>query len=279
MLLVDHAEARISSTPAQELPVPRNLMTDCGWLEVASFGPESGRSLVLMSHGMGSWSSLGPIGQRLAELDPGLRVIAWSRPGSGNSPAGNEPPAGDPLRHEAEVVVPALLGALGITSADFLGHADGATVAMIFASLFPSRVRKVISIAPYAFSDASFSCNGNLLPARERDSGLSDRLDANHADPEATYARWRRRRLEACARQWSALDLVSDMVAPLLLIQGTRDEFVAPDQASAIADAVSGPVNWVLLREQGHFLHHDVPEQVVRLVSSHLSARSGSFHG
>ncbi|HTM76341.1 MAG TPA: alpha/beta hydrolase [Devosia sp.] len=253
-----------------DVPTSRMIETAVGWLEVATLGPDSGRPLILVDHAMGDWASLFHIGQELAERQPSRRIIAWSRPGCGNSPAMAEAAGIDPLVQEARVVLPALMSALGIATADFLCHSDGATMAMMFAALFPDRVGRVVAIAPYGFADSQFADNTHALPAEEYASGLTMRLGAQHADAKATYRRWRERRLSNITSGWSALDVLAGMTAPLLLIQGTMDEFNSPEQISAVAEAVSGPVNWVLLRNQGHFLQHDVPEQIVCLASGHL---------
>jgi pimeloyl-ACP methyl ester carboxylesterase len=254
-------------------PALQVLDTTCGPLEVATWGPDTGPALILIHHGMGSWLSLQHIGSQLAAQAPGRRIISWSRPGCGDSPFMTNIESTDPLVYEAGTVLPALMATLRITTADFLGHSDGATVAMIFASLFPEGVGRIVAIAPYAIADKQFIADTGALPVRERDSGLSLRLGAHHADPEATYLRWRQRRMQDIGRQWSALSLLSMLTAPLLLIQGTDDEYANPVQMRAIADAVSGPVDWVMIRNQGHFLLEDVPEQVTCLTGGHLAGR------
>lgn len=262
-------DRRQSVVPPPCVVAGRMIDTSAGLLEVATLGPQTGSPLILMSHGMGSWSSLQEIGERLIEQHPTRRIVAWSRPGCGNSPASADE-GYDTLIHEARTVLPALMSALGIHRADFLGHSDGATIAMIFAALYPERVGRVIAIAPYAFSDSQTLAGVRALPGRECDSGLAQRLTAQHADAEAAYDRWRQRCLSNGVDGWSALDVLPGMTAPLLLVQGMEDEFASAEQISEIADSVSGPVDWVLLRGQGHFPQHDIPEQIVGLVTLHL---------
>jgi pimeloyl-ACP methyl ester carboxylesterase len=247
--------------------------TAAGWIEIATLGPEDGRPLIMIDHAMASWTSFHHIGRELVELDPACQVVTWSRPGCGKTPPAAGASDSDALLHEARVILPALMRALGIGVADFLGHSEGATVALMFASLFPDSARRVISLAPCGFADRRFVEDTQAMPAADPESGIAARLSSLHADPAATYHRWRQRRMSAAGSSWSALDLLKDMTAPLLLIQGTADEFNSPEQMTAIADAVSGPVDWVMLRNQGHFLHHDVPHQIASLVTGHLQDR------
>lgn len=271
--MLDFNGEQTGSMPGERssAPTSRMIETAAGLLEVASFGRENGAPLVLVSHGMGNWESLLEIGQHVLANDPGRRIVAWSRPGRGRSPvtAGNIENI-DPLIHEAGIVVPALLAALGIATADFLGHSDGATVALIFAALFPERAGRIVAIAPYAFADTHFEVATAELPATERESGLSDRLGAHHDNPQTLYLAWTDHRRMHAMQQWSALDLFEGVAAPLLLIQGMEDEFASPVQLSAISGVVSGPVKWVMLHGEGHFPQHDNPEQIFRLVEAHI---------
>ena len=270
--MLDFNGGQTGSMPGERSAVSNSQMieTAAGLLEVASFGRENGRPLVLVSHGMGNWESLLEIGQHVLANDPGRRIIAWSRPGRGRSPAAGNIDNMDPLIHEAGIVLPALLTTLGISTADFVGHSDGATVALIFAALFPERAGRIAAIAPYAFADAHFEAATAELPATERESGLSDRLGAHHDTPQALYLAWTDHRRSHAMQHWSALDLLAGVAAPLLLIQGMEDAFSSPVQLSAIADVVSGPVKWVMLHGEGHFPQHDNPEQIFQLVEAHI---------
>lgn len=251
------------------------VQTSAGDIEVAAYGPTSGDAIVLVSHGVGSWSSLHQIALRLARTDPNMRIIAWSRPGCGLSPCYREPDLSEPLLCEATVVLPALLDALHIAAASFLAHADGATVALIFAGLFPERTIGVAALAPYGFADAQILAAVMALPSSERESELSEQLNAYHPEPEAVYERWRRRRISECSRGWSAIGHFTRISAPLLIVQGIEDAFISLGQMTAIAAGVTGPVDWVMLKNTGHFLAREASEQLVAVVLRHLMNASG----
>jgi hypothetical protein len=91
-------------------------------------------------------------------------------------------------------------------------------------------------------------------------------LKGGGADPEALFCTWRERRLDECERGWSAINLFAGITAPVLLVQGARDEFVCADHISSIASRLRGEVCWVTLRNAGHLLHHENPEQVTALI-------------
>ena len=252
-------------------PRRRTVQTIAGMLDITLYGPDDGEAIVLTSHGMGSRESFDEVARHLAATLPDRRIVSWSRPGCGDSPDhGDLWRAADPLVHEATVVLPALMAVLGIRRADLVGHADGATVSLVFAARFPERTGQVVAIAPRAFMDAQFRAMTESLPPGERESGLSERLAARHAQAQSTYDNWLSRCRTQLRQGWSALREIYGMAAPLLLVQGLDDEFASADQLTAVAEAVAGPVDWVLFRNQGHFPQHDDPERVFRVIDGFL---------
>jgi pimeloyl-ACP methyl ester carboxylesterase len=60
----------------------------------------------------------------------------------------------DVLEQEAEIVLPALLKALGIDRPVLIGHSDGGTIALLCAAAFAERVSAVITLAAHVFLDS-----------------------------------------------------------------------------------------------------------------------------
>lgn len=245
------------------------VKTCVGPVEVVIVGEGKKSALVFISHGLGDCSSLRQIALQLVAASPELSVVTWSRPGCGLSPC-SDPSLSDPLFYEASVVLPALMNALGIPAAHFLAHADGASVALMFAGLFPKRTLGIVALAPYGFADAHLRAAVEAMPIDEIDSEVSEQLVGRHPDPVLVFQRWRRQRISEIDRRWSGLSHFSSVSAPLTIVQGARDEFSSLDQTATIAGSVAGQVNWVTLRNTGHSLHYEVPEQVTALVLSHL---------
>lgn len=247
---------------------PKLVQTRAGDLEVAEFGNPNSPALILLPHGLGDWSSLGHVALDLAVLKPDLRVVSLSRLGCGKAPCVREG-VSDPLLFEASNNIPALMDQLGIEAAHFVGHADGATVALIFAGLFPDRALSVVGLSAYAFADQYL--RATLEP-------MSSLADGPHslsnfpsvADSNTRFLRWREDRLWECETNWNAMKFFRGGSIPVTLVQGARDEFISINQAAAITACVQGDVFWITLQNAGHFVHLDNPQQIVMLIQRQL---------
>ncbi|KQT04556.1 hypothetical protein ASG42_23170 [Rhizobium sp. Leaf391] len=264
---------------------PILISTDAGEIEVTIFGNRSGPALILLPHGLADWSSFESIAVDLAAKNPGLRVVALSRPGCGRTPA-IDASVIDPQFYEASFVVPALMDKLEIPHASFVGHMDGASIALMLGGLFPKRVRGIAAFAAYGFADDYLRTALNAIQFRGDGPEWLSNLQGGGAEPDAHFRRWRENRLAECERGWSAIEFFDGITAPVLFIQGSRDEFVSVDQVASIATRLRGKVCWVTLRNAGHLLHHECPQQVTALLQGQLEQcsregpvlQSQSFH-
>lgn len=247
---------------------PEVVETRVGRVEVGLFGNPLGPALILLPHGLGDCSALSEIACELAVLKPHLRYVSVSRPGSGATPPMKEG-VSDPLSFEARSILPALMDALDIHAAHLVAHADGASVALTFASLFPDRTLSVVGLAAYGFADDYL--REILEPMRSRADGPHSLSNLSSAcDPEKRFLRWREDRLRECEKGWNATTLLGNVTAPITLIQGARDEFLSLDQSAAISARVNSDVCWITLQNAGHFVHLDNPQQIIMLVRRQL---------
>lgn len=238
----------------------KSIHTAAGTVEFAMLGNGSGRNVIMLSHGVHDWSVFTGIAMDLVRADPALRVVVYARPGCGGSTPIAET-IRDPLLYEASAVLPALMDALDINSASLVGHADGASVALIFAGLFPDRVLSVAGLASYGFADDYFRAS---LESGPRDECIG---------VEPAFQRWKQDRLSECLAGWNATAFFGLITAPVLLIHGLQDEFISMEQIAVIAKRIPGQVDWVALRNCGHWFHRDNPEQIVLLLQGQLLRR------
>lgn len=273
-----------NSARMTRLPAPRRhiVATDQGPLDVADIGRQDARAILLITHGLGSLESFEEIAEGLEGRFPGRRIIAFSRPGRGKSPPSPTTDPTDPLSREAMHVLPALLRALGITSADLIAHGDGVAIAMLFACTHPWMVDRLVAISPQVHADHQFTAITQELLADGRYREHIARLQAEHADPDAATGCWTALRQALIADPDRVLRQLDALEAPLLLIQGLKDDQGAPHQMSTLSERVPGAMNWVILRNDGHFPQHDSTEMVLDLICGHLeqplAATGGKLH-
>lgn len=263
------------------LPRVGLVATEVGEIDVYETGSAGGDAIVLVTHGLASLESFEEIADGLALRFPARRIVTYSRPGRGRSPALAGARPEDDLETEAAIVLPALLRALRIERADVIGHSDGAAVAALAACLNPGIVARLVAIAPQVFADAQFVRTTTNLPGAEWQSGMIGRLGALHRDPDGAYRLWRQAREALCANPTAVLERLDGLTTPIFFVQGLRDEFGSGTQVSLVAARATGPVKWVLLQRDGHFLHLDNPGQMLGLIESHFAIpflqQSGSW--
>jgi pimeloyl-ACP methyl ester carboxylesterase len=205
-------------------------------LEIRRFGPPDVLPrIVLLHQGLGSVAAWKTFPSVLADqlCEP---VLAYSRPGHGESSVTGRGRDANFMHHEATVVLPALLEALRIEKPLLIGHSEGASIALIYASAasalvqqplnLPSRpVLGVAAIAPHLFVERSTVEEIRRLKMSLVDNGLLRRLARYHKDAKIPFKNWSDIWTEEEFRHWSIESEVATVSAPLLAIQGVDDQF------------------------------------------------------
>lgn len=246
------------------------LTTDAGIVDVIDSGKRAAQAVILITHGLGSLESFQDIAEALEARFPGRRIIAYSRPGRGSSP---EPEGISPdarLSHEAFQLLPALMRALDVPSADLIAHSDGVAAAMLFASAHPWMVDRIVAISPQVHADLHYVAKTAELLAELGCMREIEQLGADHADPGLAVRCWSADRQALATNPHHVLDHITTLTAPFLLIQGLRDDYGTQQQMDEISARVQGPMQWVILRKDGHHPQLDSMEVVLDLITRHI---------
>jgi pimeloyl-ACP methyl ester carboxylesterase len=259
---------------------------------------ESGAGpLVLLLHGFPefwwAWRHQLP---RVA--DAGFRVVAPDLRGYG---ATDKPPRGyDSLTLAADVA--GLIRALGERDAIVVGHGWGGHVAWTVAAAYPWAVRRLVVLSaahPSRWSAAIRDAAQNrasrhvlrfqlpwhperwLVANDAVNIGrLLDAWRASAADEETEhmyreamqilsvphcameYYRWAVRSLPRSDGRRFRRTVRRHITAPTLQLHGDRDTYVLPETAQGSSRHVSGPYEWRLLHDVGHYPHEERPDTV-----------------
>ncbi|KUY70146.1 alpha/beta fold hydrolase [Burkholderia sp. RF4-BP95] len=215
-----------------------------GWLDHdgariwhASFG--DGPPVVLLHGGLGHAGNWGD--QVPALLAAGYRAIVIDSRGHGRSTRDDRPYSYERMASD----VLAVLDALHIGRARFVGWSDGACVSLVLAARAPERVVGVFF----------FACNMDPGGTKEMvPSLLIDRCFARH---RKDYARLSATPGEFDAfvaavsemmrtqPDYSAADLAA-IAVPVAIVQGEHDEFIRPDHAAYLAHTIPGATLTIL---------------------------------
>lgn len=206
----------------------------------------------------------------------GMRGLLYSRPGYGRSTprTRNEKWPVDYLARQAYDVLPALLGTLGITADErkrmwLVGHSDGGTIALYYASRFLHALAGAVVIAPHEFVEAATVEGIAKTRIAYETTDLRTRLARYHADVDSAFYGWNDIWLDPAFRAWDMLDELPRIACPLLAIQAEDDHYASMAQIDAIGSRVAH-ARLCRLAEGGHSPHRDAPGPLTEAIASFI---------
>ncbi len=245
-------------------------------------GDPQAAPIVFLHEGLGSlsqWTQRGLDWPAAVCEASGRAGLVYSRRGYGQSdavPPGRQLLAPDYMQREAWEVLPALLAQLQLENPAFktpvlLGHSDGATIALLYASRHP--VAACIAMAPHVLvEEVALQAIAQAKLAFETGglaSKLRQGLARHHADVDGAFWQWNDVWLSPAFRSFDIRPDCQRITAPLLLIQGVDDEYGSMRQLDEIALAAPH-AQQLRLTECGHSPQRDQPQLTVQAVADFL---------
>jgi pimeloyl-ACP methyl ester carboxylesterase len=236
-----------------------------------------GTALVFLHEGLGSVGLWRDFPARLS-AGCGLPGFVYSRSGYGQSSSVPLPRLPGYLEEEARLL-PHVLQAAGIGDCVLVGHSDGASIALAFASelglaaekgntLFPVRLRGLLLEAPHVFTEEVSIRSIARMRDAWNETDLPARLGRWHKDAKAAFWGWCGPWLDPAFRRMNLTAGLRGIEAPVLLVQGKDDEYGTTAQLDAIRSGVRGPVETLLLDDCGHSPHRDQAEAVLEAMAA-----------
>jgi pimeloyl-ACP methyl ester carboxylesterase len=174
------------------------------------------------------------------------------------------------MHHEADVVLPELLAALGVVQPVLIGHSDGASIALLHAGARHA-VAGLVLLAPHVVVEdmtvASIAAAGEAY----RTTDLRAKLSRYHDRVDVAFGAWNDVWLSPAFRSWDITERLPAITAPVLMIQGDNDPYGTTRQLDLIAKGVRGPVERLLLPGVGHAPHLEATDQVVAATVSFVA--------
>ena len=237
----------------------------------------SGPLLVFLHEGLGSVALWRTFPQTLCDAT-GCRGLVYSRAGYGRSsplwPSRNWPV--EFMHVEGRELLPKLLAAVDIdTVADppvLVGHSDGASIALIHAASFPDRVSGIVAMAPHIFVEP-LTIEG-IVKTRDKfvTTDLPARLGKYHRDIQDVFWGWANVWLRPEFKSWNIQPLLGGLQCPLLLIQGSGDDYGTMAQIDGIVAQVA-TATAIKITACGHSPHVDQPAAVLEAIGRFLLGR------
>jgi pimeloyl-ACP methyl ester carboxylesterase len=213
-------------------------------LYVELTGPSNGPAVVLLHHGLGSVRAW--YGQILALTEAGFRVLAYDRWGYGGSDTRlglDVPTFSDDLKD-----LGSLLDFLGINQSALVGHSDGGTIALYFATEHPDRVSCLVTVAAHIYIEAKMEPGIlDIKRAFEVDERFKMGMQFAHGEKyDAVFHNWLNGWYRTESLTWDMSPLLAQIKCPALIVQGEEDEHATPKHAMDIAGSIRGAEFWLI---------------------------------
>lgn len=220
--------------------------------------------LVFLHEGLGSMAQWRDFPARLS-TETGCAAMLYDRYGYGLSEAFDGIRNSEYMPDEAFDFLPQLLEKAGITEKIILvGHSDGGTIALLFASRFPDKVTAVITEADHVISE-DITLNGVRQITAEYESGnLKKLLSKFHpGKTDAMFYSWSKFWLQKAQANWHIKDALPAITAPVLAIQGKDDRYGSVKQLTVKLELIGGQTEVLYIPACGHVPHFEAMEPVL----------------
>lgn len=236
-------------------------------------GPDGGQAapLVFLHEGLGSVAMWRDWPEQVCAAS-GRAGIVYSRRGYGASdPVPDVRGAGrlDPayMHREAFEVLPPLLAALGLQRPVLLGHSDGGSIALLYASRHP--LAGCIVMAPHVIvEDVSVASIERARQAYET-GNLRQRLSRYHQHVDNAFWQWNDIWLDPAFRSFDIRPDCRRIACPVLAMQGLQDPYGTLRQIEEIAPT-AGRFELEAIADCGHSPHRDQPQAATERIRRFL---------
>jgi len=165
-------------------------------------------------------------------------ALVYDRQGYGQSDPLTEDRGKDYLEIEAKKFLPELMDKLDIKKPILIGHSDGGSIALIFASLFECTA--MITEAAHIFVE-EITLKGIQDAKNNPDLPLIfKKLEKYHGEKtETIFKAWTDTWLNEDFHDWDISSYLKNITCPSLIIQGLDDEFASPIHVEKIMENLS----------------------------------------
>jgi pimeloyl-ACP methyl ester carboxylesterase len=226
--------------------------------------------MVFLHEGLGSIAMWRDFPSRVAHA-AACNAVVYSRYGYGNSAPLVEPRSLRYMHDEGLFALPELLRKLALERPIFVGHSDGASIALLHAGSGSRPVRALVALAPHVFVEDMSIASIDEVRRQYETTDLREKLARRHADPDAAFRGWNDIWLAPAFRGWNIEACLPGVRCPLLLIQGRDDEYGSAAQLDAIERQVGGKVARIELADCRHSPHRDQPEATLAAIADFVA--------
>ncbi len=143
-----------------------------------------------------------------------------------------------------------------------LGHSDGASISIIYAgNKLPCK--GIILEAPHVMVEKITINEIKNIKKKWKNSALKEKLKKYHKYPSDAFFSWCNVWLSKEFVNWNIASLVKNITCPILLIQGSEDQYGTLKQIDLIKRNYLSQVNELILKNCKHSPHLEHPKEVI----------------
>lgn len=154
-----------------------------------------------------------------------------------------------------------------------IGHSDGGSIALIYGAQNPPHLQGLIAEAAHIFVEPK-TIEGIRRADQQFNAGDLQGLYKYHGDKtRQLFKAWSATWLSEQFLSWNIENLLPSVLHPMLVLQGTDDEYATGQQPEIICEKSAGACTYHLIDQCGHTPHKDRPNQVLQLMAQFIRAR------
>jgi pimeloyl-ACP methyl ester carboxylesterase len=153
-----------------------------------------------------------------------------------------------------------------------IGHSDGGSIALLYASAFPKRVVGIITMAAHVINEQETIAGIGPAVAAFR-QGKLDKLKTYHGEKtEELFMAWSNTWTDASFYDWNISDDLKGIQAPTLCLQGQLDQYGTEKQLIILKSVLQNLCTTEMISGLGHHPHLETMDSVVDRISHFIDA-------
>lgn len=197
-----------------------------------------------------------------------ITVVSYDRRGYGKSDNYTIPRPINYLEQEAEIL-DELIQQLELKNVHLFGFSDGASVATIYAGMFPNKIHSLTIEGVHVLLEEVTLEGVRQAKKTLKTTQIAKVLEKYHGDKVMDlYLAWTETWLAEKHQTWNIEHFIPEIKVPILLIQGEFDEFGSSAQMDAFDVANQVEKYWV--NGAGHTAHKENKDEVLKKITSFI---------
>jgi pimeloyl-ACP methyl ester carboxylesterase len=227
-------------------------------------------TIVFLHEALGSVAQWLDFPKQIAEKT-GCNAFAYDRLGHGLSDPMINKRDVNYLHYEAWEILPALLAEAGIKQPILIGHSDGGSIAILYASRFPALA--LITEAAHVFVE-NITLAGIEHALTIKDSLLKSLFRFHGEKTIDLFMAWSDTWRHTMFKNWNIEPHLKNINCPSLIIQGSKDQYGTNEQVKRIIKGIGKYAEELIIPDCGHAPHKEKPgiieNHIVNFISNHV---------